>query len=106
MKNLQRVRPRPAPRGPAAIISELFVYRYGEVTTKGLKRALIANLIPTSNLEKVLWMAGVGRYRVEGRDTSRQVRQVRVYEVLPDGRVHRTTRLPKRRKVPSPMFVG
>lgn len=82
------------------------MYRYREITAKGLKRDFVINVVPASNMRKVLWSAGVGRYRVEARDRRRQVRRVYLYEVRPDGQVVRAKPLQRRRKLPPPQYIG
>lgn len=100
---------QPHPTGKprwAPDVTELLVFRYREVTAKGLKRDFVINVVPQSNIERVLWTSGIGRYRVEARDRARQVRRVVLFEVLPDGRVMRANPMQKQRKLPAPQFVA
>lgn len=102
---LHRLPSRPLDVPPADVV-ELLVYRYREVTRRGLTREFVINVVPQSNLLRVLWNAGVGHYRVEGRDNRRQVRRAQIFEVFPDGRVVRAVPFPKKRKLPPPQYVG
>lgn len=98
--------PQQRPRPPRTTdVVEYLVYRYREVTKTGLKRDFVINVVPGSDMNKVLWNAGVGRYRVEARDRKRQVRKVALFEVLTDGRVVRARPFPKKRKLPPPQYV-
>ncbi len=87
-------------------VSEYLVYRYRTVSTKGLLRELVTNVLPGSNMCTVLWNAGSGRYRIEARDHRRQVRKVYVYDVYPNGRIARSRPLKKPPKVPPAQYVA
>lgn len=87
-------------------VSEYLVYRYRTATKKGLQRDLVTNVLPGSNLSRVLWNAGIGRYRIEARDRRRQVRKVFVFEVHADGRIVRARPLKRPLKVPPPQYVA
>lgn len=98
----QPSRPRWRPR-PSAV--EFLVYRYGEITRRGLKRQLLGNYTAQSDLRTALQSHGVGRYRVEYRDRRRQVVEVLVFTVLRDLSVKRARPLKKPRKLPPPMHL-
>ncbi len=73
-----------------------------------MRRTVVFNASVDSDLHAILLSLGPGRYRVELRDSKRQVVHVRAYEVRGDGSVTRALplRRKKPRKVPPPRFVA